>query len=214
MSVSLMLSLKIVLNKISLKINCTFDETSRTETFFTHILERKTLKLAFYKLTSLVLVNKIMALIAVKMRFFLVREVSSNVQLIFKLNLFNTIFKDNIRETDIDLGLLKIGPKYHVKTYVLLKFYVNKNCSRDICTDYINPNNPVVILRPRWSLHLAIVPIEGAILFELDIDLGLLKIGPKYHVKTYVLLKFYLMSFQWYIMHSVIFFGYSGFIHQ
>jgi hypothetical protein len=70
MSVSLMLSLKIVLNKFSLKINCTFDETSRTETFFTHILERKTLKLTFYKLTSLVLVNKIMALIAVKMRFF------------------------------------------------------------------------------------------------------------------------------------------------
>ena len=65
-----MLSLKIVLNKFSLKINCTFDETSRTETFFTHILERKTLKLTFYKLTSLVLVNKIMALIAVKMRFF------------------------------------------------------------------------------------------------------------------------------------------------
>ena len=31
-----------------------------------------------------------------------------------------------------------------------------------------NPNNPVVILRSRWSLHPAIVPIEGAVLFELD----------------------------------------------
>jgi len=35
----------------------------------------------------------------------------------------------------------------------------------------LNPNNPVVILRSRWSLHSsyipAIVPIEGAVLFEL-----------------------------------------------
>ena len=30
-----------------------------------------------------------------------------------------------------------------------------------------NPNNPVVILRSRWSLHPAIVPIQGAVLFKL-----------------------------------------------
>ena len=32
-----------------------------------------------------------------------------------------------------------------------------------------NPNNPVVILCSRWSLHPhpAIVPIEGAVLFKL-----------------------------------------------
>ena len=34
-----------------------------------------------------------------------------------------------------------------------------------------NPNNPVVILRSRWSLHLAIVPTEGAVLFELEISI-------------------------------------------
>jgi hypothetical protein len=28
-------------------------------------------------------------------------------------------------------------------------------------------NNIVVILHSRWSLHLAIVPMEGAVLFEL-----------------------------------------------
>jgi hypothetical protein len=34
--------------------------------------------------------------------------------------------------------------------------------------DFPNPNNPVVILRSRWSLHYpAIVPIEGAVLFKL-----------------------------------------------
>jgi hypothetical protein len=33
-----------------------------------------------------------------------------------------------------------------------------------------NPNNPVVILRSRWSLHHpAIVPIEGAVLFKLPL---------------------------------------------
>ena len=31
-------------------------------------------------------------------------------------------------------------------------------------------NNIVVILHSRWSLHLAIVPMEGAVLFELSID--------------------------------------------
>ena len=32
----------------------------------------------------------------------------------------------------------------------------------------INPNNPVVILHSRWSPHPVIVPIEGAVLFELS----------------------------------------------
>ena len=42
------------------------------------------------------------------------------------------------------------------------------NCDNYQCT---NPNNPVVILRSRWSLHPAIVPIEGAVLFELPMHM-------------------------------------------
>ena len=42
------------------------------------------------------------------------------------------------------------------------------NCDNYQCT---NPNNPVVILRSRWSLHPAIVPIEGVVLFELPMHM-------------------------------------------
>ena len=34
---------------------------------------------------------------------------------------------------------------------------------------FLNPNNPVVILRSRWSL--SIVPIGGAVLFELHLSM-------------------------------------------
>ena len=44
-----------------------------------------------------------------------------------------------------------------------------KNGQSTRYTGSINPNNPVAILRSRWSLHhLTIVPIEGAVLFELQ----------------------------------------------
>ena len=60
---------------------------------------------------------------------------------------------------------VKIKPyKYRITCkYVSLLW---KNVHHQLC----NPNNPVVILRSRWSLHyLAIVSIEGVVLFELPI---------------------------------------------
>ena len=57
----------------------------------------------------------------------------------------------NIIDAFRDL-IISVG---HIITYLSMKYYP------DISFD--NPNNPVVILRSRWSL----VPLEGAVLFEL-----------------------------------------------
>jgi len=62
---------------------------------------------------------------------------------------------------------------YINKIHCLLLFWevcgrIKKKCRipwRSIIQN-LNPNNPVVILLSRWSLH-SIVPIEGAVLFEL-----------------------------------------------
>ena len=43
-----------------------------------------------------------------------------------------------------------------------------------------NPNNPVVILRSRWSPYPATVPIEGAVLFELVNPVIDQELGKKY----------------------------------
>jgi hypothetical protein len=58
---------------------------------------------------------------------------------------------NNIIDASRDL-IISVG---HNITYHSMKYYP------DISFD--NPNNPVVILRSRWSL----VPLEGAELFEL-----------------------------------------------
>ena len=41
---------------------------------------------------------------------------------------------------------------------------------------YLNPNNPVVILRSRWSLRPAKVPIEDAVLFKLYLPVNFVKV--------------------------------------
>ena len=52
--------------------------------------------------------------------------------------------------------------------------------TRTVASRFVpNSNNPVVILRSRWSLHPAIVPIEGAVLFELFRTMSI-----SYHVKS------------------------------
>ena len=56
------------------------------------------------------------------------------------------------------LELYELKHKFHPLSNIQIKLQI---------LDFPNPNNPVVILRSRWSLHYpAIVPIEGAVLFR------------------------------------------------
>ena len=85
-------------------------------------------------------------------------------------------------QTMITIEFVIVNLYMYVRVILLLRARSSKNTRHviHVCVTFItvcyviqkyafnsNPNNPVVILHSRWSLHPAIVPIEGAVLFEV-----------------------------------------------